>query len=81
MALAHVERLRFIRRARDAPEPQTETRALTYHLPPKIAQKAVSVEAHLVCFAARKENAQYFGTWGLPGMQAKPMADVVSVVH
>jgi hypothetical protein len=58
-----------------------ETRALTYHLPPAIAQKAERVEARLTYHAARKENAQYFGTWGLPGLAPKPMAEVVTSLH
>jgi hypothetical protein len=58
-----------------------ETRALTYHLPPESAQKAASVEARLTYLTARKENAEYFGIWGLPGLQPKPMAEVVTAVH
>ena len=58
-----------------------ETRALTYHLPPDVARKAVRVEARLTYFTARQDNAQYFGTWGLAGMQPKPMADIVTAVH
>jgi hypothetical protein len=58
-----------------------ETRALTYRVPPEVAQKVVSVEARLTYFAAREENAEYFGIWGLPGLQPKPMTEVVTAVH
>jgi hypothetical protein len=58
-----------------------ETRTLTYRLPPDAARKAATVEAHLTYHTARRENAEYFGTWGLAGLEPKPMANVVTPVR
>lgn len=58
-----------------------ESRKLTYRIPPEIAAKAVSVEARLIYFAARPDGIEYFGTWGLPAMQPKPMAEVVTALR
>lgn len=58
-----------------------ESRKLAYRLPPEVAGKVATVEARLVYFSARPDGIDYFGVWGLPEIEPKPMAEVVTALR
>jgi hypothetical protein len=58
-----------------------QSRVLAYRLPPETAAKVATVEARLVYFAMRPDGIEYFGTWGLPEIQPKPMAEAVTALR
>ena len=57
------------------------SRKLHYRLPPKVGREVATVEARLVYFAARPDGIEYFGVWGLPEIQPKPMAEAVTALR
>jgi hypothetical protein len=58
-----------------------ESRTLEYRVPAGTAAKVTTVEARLVYFAMRPDGVEYFGTWGLPEIAPKPMAEAVTALR
>jgi hypothetical protein len=58
-----------------------ESRTLEYRVPAGTAAKVATVEARLVYFAMRPDGVEYFGTWGLPEIAPKPMAEAVTALR
>jgi len=57
-----------------------QTRSLNYKLDNSVASRIRSVEAKLVYHAARPDGVFYFGTFGLPTLKPKLMANIVTLV-